>query len=76
MTATGDHVDDLVEGVVTAFDEGRGRGVVTADDGSAFAFHATRLADGSRRVAVGARVRFAVVPALLGRWEASDITRV
>ena len=67
---------DLVDGVVTAFDEGRGRGIVTADDGVPFAFHATRIADGTRRIAVGSRVRFAVVPALLGRWEASDLTRV
>jgi cold shock CspA family protein len=62
-------------GTVTAFDEGRGRGVVTTDDGVAYEFHATRIADGTRRIAVGTKVRFEVVPALLGRWEASEITR-
>ena len=63
-------------GKVTAFDEGRGRGVVTADGGATYEFHATRIADGSRRIAIGAAVEFEVVPALLGRWEASAITRV
>jgi CspA family cold shock protein len=63
-------------GTVTAFDEGRGRGVVTAADGTTYEFHATRIADGSRRIAVGTAVEFEVVPALLGRWEANAITRV
>jgi cold shock CspA family protein len=63
-------------GKVSAFDEGRGRGVVTADDGTTFEFHATRIADGTRRIAVGTAVEFDVVPALLGRWEASGIARV
>jgi cold shock CspA family protein len=66
---------DTVEGTVTAFDEGRGRGVVTAGDGATYEFHATRIADGSRRIALGAAVRFTVVPAPLGRWEAAAITR-
>jgi cold shock CspA family protein len=65
-----------VRGKVTGFDEGRGRGVVTADDGTAYEFHATRIADGTRRIAVGTSVEFDVVPALLGRWEASGIARV
>jgi cold shock CspA family protein len=65
----------VIDGTVTAFDEGRGRGVVTASDGATFEFHATRLADGTRRIAVGAKVQFEVVPALHGRWEASRITR-
>ena len=38
-------------GKVTAFDEGRGRGVVTSEGGSTYEFHATRIADGSRRIA-------------------------
>ena len=67
---------DELEGTVTAFDESRGRGVVTASNGDAYEFHATRIADGTRRIAVGTAVRFTVVPALLGRWEASAITRV
>jgi cold shock CspA family protein len=66
---------ERIEGTVTTFDESRGRGVVTSASGETYEFHATRIADGSRRIAVGSAVRFAVVPALLGRWEASDITR-
>jgi cold shock CspA family protein len=65
-----------VRGKVTGFDEGRGRGVVTADDGTVYEFHATRIADGTRRIAVGTSVEFDVVPALRGRWEASGIARV
>jgi CspA family cold shock protein len=66
---------DTVEGTVTAFDEGRGRGLVTATDGSTYEFHATRIADGTRRIAVGTAVRFTVVPAPLGHWEAAALTR-
>jgi cold shock CspA family protein len=68
--------DGQIEGKVTAFDEGRGRGIVTTLDGRAYSFHATRIADGTRRVGLGVSVRFTIVPAQLGRWEASDITRV
>jgi CspA family cold shock protein len=63
-------------GTVTAFEEGRGRGVVTTEDGQSFEFHATRIADGSRRIAVGTAVAFVTVPAHRGRYEASEITRV
>jgi cold shock CspA family protein len=66
---------EYVDGTVTAFDESRGRGVVTASDGTIYEFHSTRIADGSRRIAAGVRVRFTLVPAVLGHWEASDITR-
>jgi cold shock CspA family protein len=68
-------IDAVIDGTVTAFDEGRGRGTVTSADGTAYDFHATRIADGSRRISVGTAVRFTVVPGLLGRWEASDIVR-
>jgi cold shock CspA family protein len=64
-----------VNGTVTAFDEGRGRGVVTAEDGAAFEFHATRIADGTRRIPVGAAVTFEIAPAVRGRYEATEITR-
>jgi cold shock CspA family protein len=64
-----------VRGTVTAFDEGRGRGVVTAEDGTAYEFHATRVADGTRRIATGATVEFDVVPSPVGTWEAGAIRR-
>jgi len=61
-------------GTVTEFDEARGLGVVTADDGAAYPFHCTQIADGTRTIAVGARVRFAVGPGLPGRWEARNLS--
>lgn len=68
-------MNEPFRGTITAFDEGRGRGVVTADDGTAYEFHATRIADGSRRIPTGVAVTFDVVPALRGRYEASQISR-
>jgi cold shock CspA family protein len=46
----------LVRGVVTAFDELRGDGMVTSDAGAEFYFHCVALADGTRRIDVGTRV--------------------
>jgi len=66
-------VTPLHLGRVVAFDAARGIGVLEGDDGTRLDFHCTRIADGSRRVAVGARVRFAVVPGGMGRWEADAI---
>ena len=63
-------------GVVAEFDEPRGLGVIRGDDGADVPFHCTAIADGSRTVETGRRVRFVVVPGLLGRWEASGIEKV
>lgn len=60
-------------GVVTEFDEPAGIGTVTADEGGEHFFHCTAIADGTRTIAVGARVEFEVVPGRLGRWEASGL---
>ena len=56
-------------GLVTAFDVAAGLGEVTADDGATFAFHCIEIADGTRSIEVGTRVRFGVL-AKLGRYEA------
>ena len=48
---------------------------VTADDGTAYPFHCTAIADGTRTIAVGTAVRFEVVAGRLGRWEAADLVR-
>ncbi|HEY2999429.1 MAG TPA: cold shock domain-containing protein [Acidimicrobiales bacterium] len=61
-------------GAVEVFDEPRGLGTVRGDDGAAVPFHCTAIADGTRTIAVGQRVRFALVPGRLGRWEADRIT--
>ena len=62
-----------MRGTVTAFDEHRGIGELTADDGATYPFHCTAIADGTRTIAVGAAVEFAVVAGHLGRWEAAAI---
>jgi cold shock CspA family protein len=61
-------------GTVTAFDDPRGLGEVTADDGTVLPFHCTSIADGSRTIEVGTAVRFEVRAGLPGRWEAAAIT--
>jgi cold shock CspA family protein len=61
---------------VTAFDARRGWGTVTDSAGAEFEFHATAIADGSRRIDPGTNVGFAVVPGHRGRYEARDVTVV
>ena len=60
-------------GEVASFDEARGLGTVRSDDGTVLPFHCTAIEDGSRTIAVGARVRFRVVPGAMGRWEATAV---
>ena len=60
-------------GRVVAFDLERGTGAVRGDDGRELFFHCTAIADGTRRIEVGAHVAFRVVAGHLGRWEAGDI---
>ena len=60
-------------GTITTFDDPVGIGTVITDDGTEHGFHCTAIADGSRKVDVGARVRFTVVPGRQGRWEAADL---
>ena len=62
-----------VVGTVSAFDDPRGIGCITTDDGVELFFHCTQIADGSRTIAVGTRVAVTVVPGRLGRWEAVGI---
>jgi len=72
MAQRGSHV--AVLGRVTAFDEHRGIGEITADDGTVYPFHCTVIADGTRTIKVGAAVEFDVVAGHLGRWEAAVLT--
>lgn len=60
-------------GSVTTFDDPAGYGTITEDGGPERFFHCSAVADGTRHVEVGARVRFEVVPGRMGRWEATDI---
>ena len=62
-----------LEGTVTAFDDDAGLGVITsATDGTAYPFHCTQIADGSRTIEPGIHVTFEPL-ARLGRWEATAI---
>ena len=47
-------------GRVTGFDVHRGLGEITDDSGTVWPFHCVSIADGSRDIAVGTRVEFAV----------------
>jgi cold shock CspA family protein len=61
-----------MKGRVTEFDEHKGYGVVTADDGTRYFLHCTQIADGTRSIEVGTAVVFDVV-ARLGRYEATAV---
>ena len=60
-------------GTVAAFDEAAGWGTVRTDAGDDHFFHCAAIADGTRTIPVGERVRFQVVPGPMGRWEAAHI---
>jgi cold shock CspA family protein len=63
------------EGTVVSFDAPRGLGVVVDDAGTDFPFHCTAIADGTRTIEPGTRVRFHIAPGL-GRWEAATLEPV
>jgi len=65
----------MTDGTVTSFDDRRGLGEITTNNGRVYPFHCTRIADGTRTIAVGTAVRFEVVPGALGRWEAANIAK-
>jgi cold shock CspA family protein len=60
-------------GTVAAFDEHRGYGTIRAEDGRELFFQCTRIADGTRTIAVDATVEFEPKPGHLGRWEAVSV---
>ena len=64
-----------MRGRVRSFDERRGVGEVTSEDGGVFAFHSTAIANGSRRIAEGTQVAFELAAGLPGRWEATAIEK-
>ena len=63
-----------MNGVVTEFDEAAGLGTVTAEDGTAYRFHCTAIADGTRSIEIDTKVEFEVRPGRHGTYEASGIT--
>ncbi len=60
-------------GRVASFDATRGLGTVADDTGAVFGFHATAIADGTRRIELGAVVAFTVSPGHRGRDEARSL---
>jgi cold shock CspA family protein len=61
-----------MEGRVAEFDAGRGVGTIDDGGGARYRFHAANIADGSRRIEVGAEVSFERL-ARFGAWEATLI---
>ncbi len=63
-------------GEVIEFDDAAGIGRVRDDGepGTDRFFHCTQIADGTRTIAVGTRVRYDVRPGHRGQWEATAIT--
>ena len=64
---------DTRHGHVRVFDEARGLGEVETADGLRYPFHCTAIADGSRRIAVGASVVFEIGAGPLGITEARNV---
>ena len=64
-----------MRGHVTEFDEARGLGTITADDGRTYPFHCTQITDGTRQIDAGQVVRFELLPKL-GRYEAGTIDKL
>jgi cold shock CspA family protein len=66
----------IVRGRVENFDELRGDGVLTNDEGTEFYFHCVNIADGSRSVNPGQRVTAQRGVGHLGHDEAFAIEKV
>lgn len=65
----------MLPGTITEFDEAKGLGTVTADNGTAYVFHVIEIADGTRSIDVGQAVRFQPL-AKFGRFQASKLRKV
>ncbi len=62
-----------LRGVVVDFDERRGDGIVESDEGEHLYFHCLEIADGTRVISVGARVRARRGVGRLGHDEARHL---
>jgi cold shock CspA family protein len=58
---------------VASFDAARGLGTVEDDEGATYGFHATAIADETRRIDVGVLVTFTLAPGHGGRCEARSL---
>ncbi len=62
-------------GKVAEFDDTKGLGTVTADDGTGYLFHAIEIVDGTRTIEIGQAVSFQPL-ARFGRFQAGQIRKV
>ena len=65
-------VDTILGGTVAEFDDARGLGRITADDGRSFEFHCIEIADGTRTIEVGRAVTFRLL-ARFGAYQAGAV---
>jgi cold shock CspA family protein len=65
----------VVRGAVQTFDAQRGDGTIVSDDGEVLYFHCVTIADGSRQIELGTRVRARRAVGRLGGDEAVDVER-
>jgi cold shock CspA family protein len=65
-----------VRGTIESFDASRGLGVLRTDDGVTLGFHCVDIADGTRSIDVGARVRAERSVGHVGHDEARAIETV
>lgn len=65
-----------VIGTVADFDEFRGDGVIVNELGESFYFHCVEIADGTRRVPLGARVTGRRMVGHLGADEVGSIRQI
>ena len=65
----------MLHGTVTEFDEAKGIGTITSDDGRAFLFQCIEIADGTRTIEVDRAVTFRPLPRF-GRFQAGAIAKV
>jgi cold shock CspA family protein len=63
-----------LRGTVAAFDEARGTGTITGDDGTSYEFHCIEILDGTRTIDVGRAVAFRPLPRF-GRIQAGAIEK-
>jgi cold shock CspA family protein len=66
----------IVQGVVESFDERRGDGILRSDRDERLYFHCVSIADGSRRIDAGARVRALRRVGHVGRDEVVDVAQL
>lgn len=65
----------MLPGRVTEFDEAKGLGSVTAENGREYVFHVIEIADGTRTIEIGQQVRFQPL-AKFGQFQACKVRKV